>query len=102
MRHAIVVLFCATLGCASTTATPVAVRYDDGVDKQEAKVIARDYLRVHMAASFNCAGPYDEGSMWRFAITGDVAPVELPSIPPLFVDKATGAVTWDARAPLKR
>jgi hypothetical protein len=79
-----------------------AVTLDDGVSKQEAKVIAEAYLAEHMAASLGHVGPYDSGTAWVFNITGDVAPIELSGIPPVLVDKNTGGVTWEATPPLKK
>ena len=78
------------------------VEYSDGVDMQEASVIADDYLRQHLSASLGQIGPYDGGTAWVFRITGDVVPVELTNIPPVFVDKSSGIVTWDAKPPLKK
>ena len=89
-------------GCASTPKQSARVDYSDGIDEQEAKVIAADYLRKHLTVSLGHTGPYDAGDVWVFRITGDVVPFEIPDISPVRVDKGTGAVTWEAKPPLKR
>lgn len=78
------------------------VKYDDGIDQQESKTIADAYLDEHITASFGHIGPFDGGTNWVFKITGDIAPIELTNIPPVLVDKCTGAVTWDQKPPLKK
>ncbi len=79
-----------------------SVKYEDGIDKREAKIIADAYLDEHMAASFGHIGPFDGGTDWFFKITGDIVPIELTNIPPVLVDKLTGAVTWEQKPPLKK
>jgi hypothetical protein len=102
MRTLLIILCFTLVGCTSQPKQVTRVDRSDGVDKHEASVIAADYLRQHMAASFGHIGPFDGGTLWTFKITGDVVPVELSDIPPLLVDKGTGAVTWEAKPPLKR
>jgi len=79
-----------------------AVVVEDGINEQESQIIADAYLDEHMSVSFSHVGPYDGGAIWIFKIAGDIAPIELPDIPPVRVDKTTGAVTWEAKAPLKK
>jgi hypothetical protein len=102
MRMLVILLGFDLIGCASSPKLVKGVDYADGVDKQEASAIVEDYLQQHLSASLGHTGPYDGGAAWVFRITGDVVPVELPDIPPILVDKTTGAVTWDAKSPLKR
>jgi len=101
MRPFLISVCFALAGCASPKQT-ARVDYSDGVDKQEAAIIADDYLRQHLSASLGHTGPYDSGAAWSFRITGDVVPVELRDIPPVLVDKSTGVVTWEAKPPLKK
>ncbi len=89
-------------GCTSVPAPTALVDNSDGVDEREAKLLAREYLQKHMAASLGHAGPFDAGDTWMFRITGDAVPFELPDVPPVFVDKSTGSITWNAKPPLKR
>lgn len=102
MRTPLIILCFTLAGCASQPKQETRVDLSDGVDKQEAAVIADDYLRQHMTASFGHTGPYDGGTAWAFKITGDVVPFELSDIPPVQVDKTTGAVTWEAEPALKK
>lgn len=102
MRMPLIILCFALIGCVSPVKQPVRVDCSDGVDKQEASVIADDYLRQHLTASLGHTGPFDGGTAWIFKITGDVVPIELPDIPPVLVDKSTGQVTWSADTRLKK
>src|SRR4051812_21537925 len=102
MRMLVILLGFALVGCASSPRSAKGVSYADGVDKQEASALVDEYLQQHLSASLGHTGPYDGGVAWVFRITGDVVPVELPDIPPVFIDKTTGAVTWDAKPPLKK
>lgn len=102
MRTPLILLCFLLVGCASQPKQMTRVDLSDGVDKQEASIIADDYLRQHLSASLGHTGPYDGGAAWIFKITGDVVPVELPDIPPVLVDKSTGVVTWEAKPPLKK
>ena len=102
MRTFPIILCLVLVGCASSPKHATRVEYSDGVDKQEASVIADDYLRQHLSASLGRSGPYDGGTAWIFKITGDAVPVELADIPPVLVDKSSGVVTWNAKPPLKK
>jgi hypothetical protein len=73
-----------------------------GVSEQEASVIARDYIRQHSALSIGCVGPFDGGSTWFFTTAGDA---DIPlgvDVPPVYVDKSTGRVTWAAKPPVRK
>ena len=106
------VLSCLLCGCstlptaeeqhAQLQARLLPVVVEDGINEQEAKIIADAYLDEHMAASFGHVGPYDGGNAWIFKITGDIAPVVLTNVPPVLVNKSTGVVTWDEKPPWKR
>lgn len=102
MRTLLITLCLVLVGCASQPNRVTRVDLSDGVDKQEASWIADDYLRQHMTFSLGHTGPYEGDTAWVFKITGDAVPIELPDIPPVLVDKITGAVTWDAKPPLKK
>ena len=102
MRRPLIILCFTLVGCSSQPKQATRVDLSDGVDKQEASVIAADYLRQHMTFSNGHIGPYDGGTAWTFKITGDVVPIELSDVPPVLVDKRTGVVTWEAKPPLKR
>jgi hypothetical protein len=102
MRTLLIIVCFGLAGCASPPKQTTHVDCSDGVDRQEASIIADDYLRQHLSASLGHTGPYDGGTAWSFRITGDVVPVELPDIPPVLVDKSTGVVTWEAKPPLKK
>jgi hypothetical protein len=113
MRMTLIFLLgCFVIGC-STLPTEQQYReelqaklrtvvYEDGINQQESRIIADAYLAEHMAASLGHTGPYDAGDAWAFKITGDIAPVELTTVPPVLVDKRTGAVVWEAEPPLKK
>ena len=102
MRTIFSILCFSLVGCASSPRKPARVDYSDGVDKQEASIIAADYLHRHMTASLGHTGPYDGGDAWIFKITGDVVPFQLSNVPPVIVEKSTGFVTWEATPPLKQ
>ena len=102
MRTPLILLCFVLVGCASQPKQMTRVDLSDGMDQQEASLIADDYLSQHMTASLGHTGPYDGGTAWTFKITGDVVPVELSDIPPVLVDKTAGAVSWDAKPPLKK
>ena len=102
MRTPLIIVCIALVGCASQPKQVARVDFSDGVDKREASLIADDYLRKHLTASLGHTGPYDGGTAWTFRITGDVVPFELSDIPPVLVDKTTGAVIWEAKPPLKK
>ncbi len=102
MRTFPLILCLFLVGCTSSPKQVAHVEYSDGVDKKEASIIAADYLRHHMTASLGHIGPYDGGTAWIFKITGDVVPFELTNVPPVFVEKSTGVVTWEAKPPLKK
>jgi len=87
---------------AGLQAKLATVNYSDGINEQEAKIIADAYLEDHMTASFGHIGPFDGGTSWIFKITGDVVPMVLTNEPPVLVNKQTGAVTWEDRSLLKK
>ena len=102
MRVFVILLGFGLVGCASSPKVTNSVNYADGINGQEASLIAADYLHQHLSASLGHTGPFDGGTAWVFKITGDVVPMELAGVPPVLVNKATGAVTWEANAPLKK
>ena len=87
MRTVLTILCLNLVGCTSSPKQATRADYSDGVDKQEASIIAADYLHRHMTASFGHTGPYDGGAAWIFKITGDVVPFELTNVPPVLVEK---------------
>lgn len=93
------VLMCVA-GCATPSPMVDSIVYEDGINQEEARNLASDYLRKHMEASFGSIGPYDGTNVWIFKITGDVVPVDLTNVPPVRVDKKTGSISWEAQAPL--